>query len=244
MTEVAFLGDMHGNWSALAVQVGRILNETQAKTIYQVGDFGLFPDKIRKNRRLGTIHRRLEEADALMYITPGNHEDWGWMKSWMEDEPTSIPHFPRFVVLPRVWRWELNGTRFLSVSGANSIDFRYRTVGKTWWLEEQITDDIVKEAKRDGKTDVLVCHDSPDHPTSNAVAWIFNENPGGWRFDEREYAEQSSRQLGRIAQATAPSLIVHGHMHVKDSTFNERLGVRIESLDIEGTPGAWITETF
>lgn len=244
MTEIAFMGDMHGNWSAMAIQVGRILNETSAKVIYQVGDFGLFPDGIRKNRRLGTIHRRLEEADATMYIVPGNHEDWGWMRYWMEDEPTSIPHFPRFVVLPRVWRWEINGTKFLSVSGGNSIDYKWRTEGVTWWPEEQITDDMVERAKKGGKTDVLLCHDSPDSPTSDAVAWIFNTNPGGWDLQERTYAQESSRQLGRIATSVAPSLIVHGHMHVRDSTINERLGVRIESLNIEGADGSWITEEF
>ena len=142
----------------MAIQLGRILNETGARTIYQVGDFGLFPHGVRKNRRLGTIHRRLEEADATMYIVPGNHEDWGWMKYWMEDEPTSVPSFPRFVVLPRVWRWEINGTKFLSVSGGNSIDFKYRTEGKTWWPEEQITDDMVKEAQRGGKAEQAFLH--------------------------------------------------------------------------------------
>lgn len=247
MTEVALLGDMHANWSALHIQVKRMINEVpNLEAIFQVGDFGLFPGRDTESKRLHRVDRALAEAGVPMFVTPGNHEDWNWIDSWShQDRMTLLPGgFTNIFILPRVLKFTVGEKTVLSVSGANSIDFKYRVPNRTWWLQEQISDEMVEQASLYGKVDVLLCHDAPYNPTTPAVEYILKNNPGGWSYSERTYAEASSHQLSKIANAVAPSLIVHGHMHVRDSWTDERRGVRIESLDIEGSVDAWIKETF
>ena len=247
--KVVVAGDWHGNtlWAMHAVAATA---EAGCDVLLHLGDFGIWPG-LSGARYLGAVEYACAENGVTVLVTPGNHEDWdridraeatdrgdGWgAVKWFTDH---------IAVLPRGHRFTLTGTggverTVVSLGGAPSIDFRDRTIGRTWWLQEAITPADVDAVIADGPADYMLTHDTPE-PATRIVDQIIRGNPGGWPYDVREYCAEGRRRMTRAFHSVRPRVLLHGHYHVRDTDTvigdadGDPFTCRIESLGMDGTP--------
>jgi hypothetical protein len=117
-----------------------------------------------------------------------------------------VPIAPNVIYQPRGSTFtDSDGTRFLFVGGAPSIDQAFRTPGKSWWPEETITEEEHERAMAvEDRVHVLVTHDAPNYP------------PGFGPKGDPEFRARSRRSMEMIAELIkfkSPGLHVHGHWH-------------------------------
>lgn len=86
----------------------------------------------------------LEEKNFTTLFVDGNHENFSLLNQYEEKEWNGGKvHFVRDSVihLMRGQVYNIHGYKFFTMGGATSIDKQFRTIGKSWWPEEQ-PDDI------------------------------------------------------------------------------------------------------
>src|SRR5690606_16673906 len=114
------------------------------RTILHVGDFGIWSG-VEGRAFLNSVDLWCERVGIeRILVTPGNHEDWGWLDEdfdLMPGEP--VPVSPRVAALPRGFRFTISGVAFLSFGGAASVDYELRRAGVDWFPSEAPTDDDV-----------------------------------------------------------------------------------------------------
>lgn len=241
--KVALVGDWHGN-DRWAISVLDRLASEGVTTVYQLGDFGLWPGFEGENY-LQNIVTACEGLGITLWITPGNHEDYSQIED-PENFDGEVPPLqvlaegPGFqvAILPRGYSWEIGGKKFLSFGGAPSIDFQFRKPGRSWWAEEMIRDSDIMRLEDRGEIDVMLAHDSPDGGTA-AVQKIIDtpSHLSGWSDKALEYAREGRIKMNQAVELVDPRVFAHGHYHVKDSRGDadqERLYL---SLDMDGLPG-------
>lgn len=138
------------------------------------------------------------------------------------------------VALPREHRWTHRGRSFVSFGGVASIDFEFRRLGRSWWMEELPTVEEVEALAAGGHAEIMISHDSPapGTPFANRI----RATPNGWSTDALAYADVGARRITAAWDAVAPDVLVHGHFHVQD-TVTLPSGQRIVSLAAEENPG-------
>jgi hypothetical protein len=232
-TMIGFAGDWHGNSAGVAEKM-RQLSQAGVTRLMHVGDFALWPD--RSGRRfLDHVNGYAEESGILIMVTPGNHEDWRYITAAFaaaEGAPAMIRS--HIVALPRGHRWTHRGRSFVSFGGAASIDFEFRRIGRSWWMEELPTVEEVEALAAGGHAEIMISHDSPA-PGAPLVNRI-RATPNGWSGDALAYADVGARRITAAWEAVAPDLLVHGHLHVRDAVTLPS-GQRIVSLSAEDDPG-------
>lgn len=250
---IIIAGDTHGNQS----QVRYLCDQARlhdCERIVQVGDWGfLWPGAAAENR-LKILHDALVRDDLYMDFLDGNHEGFPLMaeKGAVPSATEAVNLTSRVRYLPRGFRWEWDGVKFMSVGGAFSIDLPYRKVGKSWWAEEEITEDDVARACAGGEVDVMLTHDAPECPPR--LASMLQVTEVTWRetFGARWNRELSPRSkkcreaIAEIALTVRPKLLVHGHYHWHYTDVWH--DIQILGLDRDGTGlKSWTildTETF
>ena len=221
MTVVALAGDWHGN---RAFATGRIaaLGARGISTLLHLGDFGIWPGPTGK-RYLLAVEGACAKSAVHILVTPGNHEDWGrlthlWsLPNRRDSEGAMLPLrlTEHITVLPRGYRFEMEGVSFVSLGGAPSLDFDERTAGRDWWPEEQIAEADVERTVSGGYADLMLAHDAPDAPYQvDAVAAQIRYNPQGWPQRALDYAAIGRRRMHDAFLGVAPRLFVHGHYHL------------------------------
>lgn len=174
MSKVTVIGDVHGKYE----RYHRIIRETERYPYtVQLGDFGFKYDT-------------LKNVDHTKHIIiGGNHDNY--------DICNNYPHF----LSDYGYMVNFNGIDFFYYRGAYSIDRHYRTVGISWWENEQVSIDQFMKARelyRQIKPDIVFTHDAPAEiipyllpPGSkiyeNTTGWALNElfnihQPKSWRF--------------------------------------------------------------
>ncbi|MDN5856267.1 MAG: metallophosphoesterase [Actinomycetia bacterium] len=250
MTVLGLAGDWHGNYAWAAARV-MSMGERGVRTVLHVGDFGIWPGRFGKKFLLD-MEAVCARYGVHLWVTPGNHEDWGRLcKLWENDTridaqgrllPVDLSDHIR--VLPRGHRWEIDGRSFVSLGGAPSVDYLapFRKQGETWWAEETVTATDVERTVSGGYADVMIAHDAPDAPYQVAeVAGIVAGNPVGWADEALAYAAVGRRRMHEAFLGVAPRLFVHGHYHVAGQASFRLPGcayeTRIWSLAMDGTAG-------
>lgn len=225
---LAIAGDWHANadWAEQAIAHAA---QERADAIVHLGDYGYQFTAGFRNR----VELALAAAHLSLYFVDGNHENFPVLNRFPV-QPSGLRRVSQRVFhLPRGYRWEWAGLRFLAVGGAYSVDRKWREPGLSWWPEEEIRDDDVARAVKGGTVDVLVSHDCPqgvDIPGLDESANLFDPV-------ELLRANGHRHQLNRVASATRPSWIWHGHYHVNYATTVD-LGygpVQVRGLDMDGT---------
>lgn len=223
---VTLAGDWHGDWG-WGTEVVQKTAERGASLILHLGDFGVDSSN-RGKKFLLKLDKACEEAGVDIWVTPGNHEDWARMER-LWDNPKRRDHWGdrlpldlgtnHIFILPRGYRFELNGVSFLSFGGAASVNFDWLSKGSNWWPEEMYSQDEVDEAARSGYADVLLVHESPDerYAVSN-VRHVLSHNPMGFSIEGLSYSAVSRKRITNLAERVKPRLLAHGHMH----TFGQR----------------------
>jgi predicted phosphodiesterase len=214
-TLVGFAGDWHGNtnWALKALDAFASRGVT---TIYQVGDFGLWPGPSGRDYLYKLTHRLLKNRQTL-YVVLGNHEDYDQVEQMTlgADGWLTLAGYPAIRFAPRAHTWEVDGIRYAALGGAGSIDRNARKPGASWWPQEEITDVDVKnlehllDANGWDTVDVFLCHEAP--------AGLHRVGMSGrpvWFTPEVEHdCYQQRVRLRTAVDRARPSTLVHGHWH-------------------------------
>lgn len=175
-----FIGDIHGDlFSYMSIING-------ATESVQIGDFGIgflndegFVDDLHQDGRHKFIRGNHDDPEACK-------ERVGWISDGTFDEERSIFY----------------------VGGAWSIDWRFRTPGYTWWIDEELSDDEfdkVMDLYVEKKPRVMITHDAPESVSFG----MFIEGSGKPWFRTR-----TAEWLERMFQAHKPEVWIFGHWHI------------------------------
>lgn len=210
---LAVAGDWHANyrWAKKAIKYAA---ECGADHILHTGDYGY----LFRRDYINEIEKQLKLFDLNLWFVDGNHECFPNLYCFKLDETTGRrPISDHVDHLPRGYRWEWNGQRYLAMGGAYSIDRKWRTLGKSWWSEETVTDEEIDQAIAAGPADVLLMHDAPSGVEIPGLA------SGAWRWpsDALIAAEQHREKIARLVDAVEPNTIFHGHYHLKYQAFRK-----------------------
>lgn len=221
VTMVALAGDWHENhWRAQ--QVIRAVKNS-ADVIIHIGDFGFYSTQLSGMAHyLDVVNNAAQEADLTLLVLDGNHEEHPWLLEHPLDDDGVRPIRDRILHLPRGFRWEWLGVRFLAMGGAHSINRLDLAEGISWWREERITQSdiaygitgspgLYPDPSNILATDVLLTHEAPEGVVLPGLA-ISDSN---WPYSEVFQSKEQRALLGHLADAVNPHTIVHGHHHVR-----------------------------
>ena len=239
---IGVAGDWHGDtgWAKQSIEK---FGENGIKHVLHVGDFGFWPGNSGK-KYLHKVNKALTQQDITLYVTLGNHEDYVQV-SVFKDHPvmegfTYNPDYPRILVAKRGARWEWNGVSFVSLGGANSINFTDLREGIDWWREERISLGDVYNTVAGGHADVMIAHDCP---MGVNIVGSHRDADQGWSPEGLLYAQESKMALRQAVDGVKPGVLFHGHYHVfRDLTTDLYDGVegytlRSIGLDMNGFDG-------
>lgn len=211
---IGIAGDWHGNknW---AVDQLNMLHTYGIQHIFQLGDFGIWGG-VEGEEFINSIIETLKENDQILYVTLGNHEDYVRVNATpvASDGTQWYEGYSGIKLLPRGFRGTFGASQvqsWLSLGGANSIDYRSRVSGIDWWAEESITAADVYRATEGGKVDVMFCHDAP---TGVAMPHEIGDESVKWHPVEIRYSQASRDMLRHAVDSIQPSVLFHGHHHV------------------------------
>jgi hypothetical protein len=205
-TRIAFAGDWHMNhrWAAKAIAHAR---DQGADVIIHLGDFGYTFDA----PFMKAVDRALAYARLPLLFVDGNHEAFPTLLRYRVHDNGLRKLTGHVWHLPRGFRWQWGGIRWLALGGAYSVDRPYRVPGVSWWRDELITDAQVALVVADGRADVLVAHDCP----AGVVIPGVDDRAGLPPFPPLEIlrAQEHRQLLRQVVGAVQPRLIFHGHYH-------------------------------
>lgn len=214
-SHVGTAGDWHGD-TRWAIHALKLFAANRVRTIFHVGDFGLWPGE-GGAKYLRKVDRTLSDLGQTLYVTEGNHE---WFDKLDQIKPSSDGLkrvTPRIIFLPRGFRWNMGGWSFLSLGGAPSIDFDKRKRGVSWWPQEAITMGDVYRVREGvearGTVDVMITHDAPKNVV--AIEESIAGNPFGFSDKGIQYATEGRELLHAAWEIAKPSLLFHGHYHIR-----------------------------
>jgi len=185
------IGDVHGKFHAYKERIQNI------DSSIQLGDFG-FNDTWKKLSQHKINHQRHK-------IIPGNHDDY----NNINDLYTFGKDYGNV---------SFNDFNFFFLRGAWSIDQRHRTIGISWWSQEELEYKSLQMAIEeycDTKPEIVITHECPGDYTGISVmmfkkSWINN---------------RTGLALQNMWNYHKPKLWIFGHWHrnivmdIKETTF-------------------------
>lgn len=229
VTTIAFAGDWHGN-THYAKRALSYAKKNNADVVVHVGDF-----QIRSPYRfVTTIGDEAERLGLVVMFVDGNHEDFTWLLEQPLDNDGVRRLHPYVWHLPRGFRWEWYGVRFLALGGAYSVDRSHGTENVSWWSQEELSIADMAAALQGGEVDVMVTHDCPDRvprPLHNDMRLPEN-------VLNRAVAHRAA--LGMVVDEVNPRFLFHGHYHVsyqgvRESKDGKGRDTSVIGLDMDGT---------
>lgn len=228
INSVYLTGDIHGDIRRLL----RIDDEQMTKEdiIIVLGDFGVVWEE-NSNRTL-TLLELLSEKNFTTAFVDGNHENFKeikklesivyWNGGYVGVLPFGIIHLLRGEI------YNLGGKRIGVCGGANSVDKAWRKENSSWWAEEEISEDDVKNFEanlnngdyRKNKIDIMLSHDAPANIIP-VVKFYSGINDGA--------ISNSQKQLDKIDQMADISKWYFGHWHI-DTVINEKFTCLYKSI--------------
>lgn len=210
MKKIGIAGDWHHNLGWAVSSIKRF-SDSGIKAVYHVGDFGIY-SHAKGQTYLDEVNNSCVFAGVTLFVTPGNHEDYDLINKTPVD-PGSGKQWLRsnIALLPRGYRWEMDGRSFVSLGGAASIGFTSQTAGYDWWPEEAITFDDVYRVSTGGTADVMITHEAPNG--IEHVRQAKGASGGEWLEVELYYAYESQKKMTMAVEAVEPKVLFHGHYH-------------------------------
>lgn len=199
------VGDTHANASWLTRMLDLAVKR-HCDALVQVGDFGYFPRQPWGTEFLKAASESVDDYGVPVYWLDGNHDDFDSLKDVGAYDATEMVEVgPGVTYIPRGHEWQWDGTKFLAMGGAYSIDRQYRVDGVSWWPEELVTREQVDRALDGGSIDVMFTHDAPQG------IWpppLFRPLPV-----EPATSMGNRKAIQAIVDARSPRLLFHGHYH-------------------------------
>lgn len=229
--KVIFFGDWHGVGKYTSKALYRLKNSGEIPDgLVHVGDFGFST----RDRYVNLVNTILKDLDREMLVVPGNHEDYDYLDALPFDDRGFQVASSNVFVVPRGHRWEWSGVTFAGLGGAYSVDRRFRSRGRSWWPQEEITEDDYLKTVAGGPVDVLVTHEAPWRPPTRSRD---GELPFSLSRKEERQSKKGRDLVARTIVATTPKLHVHGHWHrYYEKMFRD---TTVVGLDRDGAPYLW-----
>lgn len=222
---VMLAGDWHAN-TAWATSLVLSAGHRGIPVLLQLGDFGFWVPGRGRDDYLDAIEASCVRNGVTVIWVDGNHEFHPGLNELAIDSATGLrPIRPHIFHLPRGLRWRWHGKTWMALGGAHSVDRQSRIEGRSWWPQERLTDADVARAIRGGPVDVIVSHDAPD-------GYEIPDLPGGFPPAELYLADLHRQRVGEVVDATTPSVLYHGHYHVRYNA--QRGATRIIGLADDG----------
>jgi hypothetical protein len=234
--KILLLGDTHGNPYAIEYAFGVALNYGCDK-IFQLGDYGFWehmhggPEFLQVTSELATLN------NIPFYWLDGNHENHVMLRQTYYANPAIDGMWqirPNLYYSPRGNRFSWDGVDFMTMGGAFSIDRGQRKIGKSFWFEEEITDEDIDRGIGDWPTpvNILLSHDLPDGVDLGRII-----SRRGVNYRVIREAQAGRDKLRRLVDTVRPTHVFHGHYHVR---YNETVDfgygpVRVAGLDCDGS---------
>jgi hypothetical protein len=226
--EWVVFGDTHAQMAAF-LEVCLYAVATGRRGLLSVGDFGFLPALPEGRAFIAYVAELLEAYDLYLLVVDGNHDDQDALLGLQLDETGMGIIGPRARHARRGTHWEISGVSFLAAGGAVSIDQHRRTQGVDWWENEALGYSDVNRCIDGGHADVIIAHDTPAGVAGDDVHVAYT------KMDEASAANR--RALLAIVEAVKPSVLYHGHYHVRRTAFltlENGQDVRIEGLGRDG----------
>lgn len=206
-------GDWHGN-PRFAESTIEYAKQNGVDVVMQVGDFGFWTPGVATDSFLFRVEKAARNAGLRVYWLDGNHEDHSRRVQF--NDPVNRPNT---IYLPRGHRWTWWGKRFAAVGGAVSVDKLDRIPGRSWWPEEELTEDELAFVVRDDQTpvDVVFAHDCPAGVHIPSIGCNNDERPGWPPPFPPKVLAQADFHRGKmrvIADKLNPQVWIHGHYHI------------------------------
>jgi hypothetical protein len=206
-SRLAVMGDHHAN-KDYAVRAIRYAKEQGAEAILHLGDFAY----TMAPAFFAAVQRALEDTGLMLGWVDGNHDCHTRLQALVEQHGvTPIAIRPNLFYLPRTYRWEWQGVRFLALGGAHSVDRPWRRPGREWWAGETISHDEAERAMAGGPADVMICHDVP----AGVRIPCIESNPHGFPQAEIYAAEEHRARLREVVDVVQPRRLFAGHYHCR-----------------------------
>lgn len=233
MTKILVAGDWHGAVLWAKAVINRAA-ELGIDTIYHVGDFGIMGTNALGY--VGHIAKHAKAKGVTIYVTPGNHEDYVTLNAIQDaypGVPAPLTKEESIFILPRGYRWEIDGVSFVSLGGAPSIDRDMRQRYVDWWPEEVITYGDALRTIQGGYADIMITHDAPLYGPGKVYDIIYNspDAEAFWGADVLRYCRVGHEILNAVYEQVKPRLLFHGHYHVWDHWSNgeqDVIGLQME----------------
>lgn len=206
-------GDTHCSPSAIKDSFEQAVR-LKCDKIFQLGDLGFWPRDRFGMKFLELIDVLVQRTGIPFYFLAGNHEDWDNLDivfaTYLKDED-GFHKYENLRLAPRsnIWTWD--NMRFANMSGAFSIDRKFRTKGLDWFEQEMPTyedvDRIRELLKMQGQKhiDVILAHDAPVNVKQHSGRGVGFENA---------LAEFTQNVHAYAVQVFKPSIYLHGHWHM------------------------------
>jgi len=225
--QILVFGDSHGDAGYVFEMLARA-KERGIDRVVELGDFGIWPGQSGGDFRR-KVDRRAAQLGIVIFAMAGNHDDADQISRFeadnRRDEDGMVVLGTGLRWISRGHRWEWSGVKFGSLGGAFSIDWEHRTPGENWWPGAEEVQPADLEKLGTDRLDVLLCHDAPSGATPNSEL-------DGWPKND-EQSRVSQHLLRTAVETTRPSLVLHGHWHVRHST-QIQLNSADRTVEIEG----------
>jgi len=226
---IAVFGDWHGDagWALTAI---RSAAREGVRTAVHVGDFGFDWPGAKRGRYESKLNKYLLDLGITLVVSGGNHDNWDTMEKLMVEDDGLATVKSNIRVLPRGGRTLIEGLEVGGLGGAFSVDYKYRTEGKDWWLNEEPTSDEALALITDGPLDILITHDAP--------AGVPLE--GDFQLDAEltEKANKTRNLLREVVEALAVPHVFCGHWHqrrIHELSLSNGMVTRVDVLNMENS---------
>ena len=162
-------GDLHGHVDKSKLNTQSFPQQkelTKDDFVIIAGDFGGIWDESRSENWL---LRWLEKKSFTTLFVDGNHENFDLLNqypvtTWNGGKVHEIR--PGIIHLMRGQVFQLEGMKFFTFGGADSVDKHYRKEGISWWPQERPTDEEFVEGmenleKHNYSVDYIITHTAP-----------------------------------------------------------------------------------
>lgn len=233
---VVVMGDVHGNeqWMRTRIPLaGDALGYQPARIIVQLGDFGNWRDSY-----LDAVSEVAVGEEVIVAFLDGNHENHNKLHALNDTGGPVVRVRENLYWIQRGTRWTWQDRTWMALGGAISPDKATRSVGMSWFAEEEITLLQAFHSIDGGTVDVLLTHDYPPQVPHGLPQ---DQLPEWWDRADLARGEYHRRLLERIAGYVEPEWWFHGHAHYEHrSRVMFPWGpVEMAGMDMDGSAGNW-----
>jgi predicted phosphodiesterase len=200
------IGDIHGKWTEYA----KLLDVYRPDRSVQLGDFGWGFDPSPTQDQIDQLHYAMDNFGGDNRYIRGNH-----------DNPAAcLDH--KYCIDDATYDED---TGIFYLGGASSIDREWRTPGKNWWPDEELSIDQLFKAVdtyEAAKPRVVLTHECPEDVVGHLMLHYRNE-----------YSSRTRQALDSMWALHQPEIWVFGHWHIHvDQTIGNTRFMCLEELQV------------